>query len=338
MLRKLEEDVGAEAINAIRQSVNPLQRAEDIARSTTAQAANEAIMDELAKATGPARQLYPERVGAQMRAGAFSRREAFENEADRLYTKAYSLPGGTDKILEPPSLVADAKRLLKEQPAAATSQPSAIVGPRGQPITSGQTTEEVMTPFLPEGIKPMLDKLAQLNRPKFSLQDLVKMRTEVRNGIKRGEAVPGVSTHYLGEIEETLTKAINEGTGQLPTTELRDAWKHANDYYAQNVQPFKEKNVAKLFKDRETGAFVQDEDLVRNIGPTEYQSYKSFFGPQSQEFTALKRALVDNLLPGEELINAKQFLGNLRGFIQKNRSVAEDILGPETTRRLQAIG
>src|SRR6185436_18876580 len=104
------------------------------------------------------------------------------------------------------------------------------------------------------------------------------------------------------------------------------------------VQPFKEKNVAKLFKDRETGAFVQDEDLVRNIGPTEYQSYKSFFGPQSQEFTALKRALVDNLLPGDELINAKQFLGNLRGFIQKNRSVAEDILGPETTRRLQAIG
>jgi hypothetical protein len=147
-----------------------------------------------------------------------------------------------------------------------------------------------------------------------------------------------VKDHYLGEIEDLLTKSINEGTAALPTGDLKAAWETANKFYAEGAPKFKDKNIAKLFRDNETGAFVQDEDIIRNIGPSEYQSYKQFFGENSKEFTTLKRALVDQLLPGEEIINAKQFLGNLRGFIQKNRSVAEDILGPETTKRLQLIG
>jgi len=340
MLRKLEEDVGEEAINAIRQNVQPLQRAEEMARSNTALAANEAIMDELAQAAGPARQLYPERVGAQMRAGAFGKRMAFENESQRLYGQAYELPGGTTKIIEPPNLASDARKLLGEQPSAdvTTMVPTGRVGPSGQPIVSAATQRVPLNEFVPEGIMPILKRLSSLNRAKFSLQDLVKMRTTVRNNIKQGEAVAGVDTHYLGEIEDLLTKSINEGTQALPTGELRDAWKKANDFYAKNVAQFKEKNVSKLFRDNQTGAFVQDEDLVRNIGPTEYKAYKDFFGATSPEFGSLKRALVDSLLPGDELINAKQFLSNLRGFTQKNRSVAEDILGPQTTRNLQAIG
>lgn len=338
MLRKLEEEVGEDAITAVRQSMQPLQRAEDMARSNAIQASHQALMDDLAKATGPARQLYPQQVGASMRAGAASRRMAFETEADRLYNKAYSLPGGTQKVLEPPSLVSDAQRLLREQPSAATAKPSAIVGPTGQPLISTQAGEEALTAFYPEGIKPMLESLASLDRPKFALQDLVKMRTEVRNGIKRGEAVPGVSTHYLGEVEKTLTKAIDEGTARLPNQELRNAWKEANDFYAKNVGQFKDKNVAKFFKDEQTGAFVQDEDLVRNIGPSEYAAYKKFFGESSPEFTSLKRALIDGLVPKEGVIEAKSFLRNLDNFLEKNTSVAQDILGPQIEGRLRGIG
>lgn len=343
MLRKLEEDVGEEAINAVRQNLHPLQQAEEMARSNTALAANDAIMDEFAKAVGPARQLYPHTVGAKMRAGAFSRREAFETESGRLYDEVYRLPGGTDKIIEPPNLVSDAKKLLKEQPApeVTTATPTGLVNPQGQPIVSVQTEREVLREFVPEGIVPMLTQLSQLGRgqAKFSLQDLVKMRTEVRNSIKRGESVPGVNTHYLGEIEGLLTKSINEGTAALPTPELRDAWMKANNFYAQNVGKFKDKDVARLFRDNETGAFVQNEDLVRNIGPTEYKTFKEFFGPTSPEFTALKRSLVDTILPNEgELINAKNFLGKLYDFTHgKNLAVAEDILGPETTKRLERI-
>lgn len=340
MLKKLEEDVGDEAIGAIRQNVNPVVRAEETARNTTAQAFNEAILEDLAAATGPERQLYPERVGAKLRAGTFGRRQGFESESERLYGAAYALEGGKEKIIEPPNLVGDAKKLLKEQPTPeiTTTQPSAIVGPTGQPLMVDVTGKEVLKEFVPEGIMPMLNRLSTLDRAKFSLQDLVKMRTEVRNSIKQGEAIPGVNTHYLGEIEDTLTKSINEGLDSLPTSDLKDAWKAANDFYAKNVQGFKDKNIARLFRDKETGAFVQDEDLVRNIGPSEYQSYKQFFGENSPEFGTLKRAIVDQLLPGEELINAKQFLSNLKGFIQKNRSVADDILGPEMGRRLQQIG
>lgn len=342
MLRKLEEDVGEEAINAVRQNVHPLQQAEEMAKNEAAMAANDAILDELGKVVGPARELYGNRLGAKMRAGAFARREAFETESSQLYEEAYKLPGGTDKVLEPPNLAKDAKKLLKEQPAPeiTTEKPTGLVGPRGEPLMSRQTEREVLREFVPEGIMPMLNRLSSLDRAKFSLQDLVKMRTEVRNSIKQGEAVPGVNTHYLGEIEDLLTKSINEGAETLPTTELRDAWKKANDFYATNVGKFKDKQVAKLFRDNETGAFVQNEDLVKNIGASEYQSYKQFFGENSPEFASLKRSIMDDLLPGEELIDAKKFLGNLRGFINSKdtKEIADDILVPEVRKRLQAIG
>lgn len=344
MLRTLEEDVGAEAINTIQQNLHPLQRAEDIARSGAAQQANDALLNELEKAAGPARNLLPEQVGSQLRAAAFSKRAAFESESSRLYGEAYALPGGTDRILTPPNLAADAKKLLAEQPAVekTVTQPTGLVGPSGQPLMNAVTKTEAMNAFVPEGIKPMLQELSQTGGGRMSLRDLVKARTEVRNSIKRGEAIPGVDTHYLGETEDLLTKAIGEATDQLPTPELKNAWQKANDFYRDNVQQFKDKNIAGLFKDKQTGAFIQDEALVKGITSSEYQGYKKFFGENSPEFGTLKRHIIDGLVPGEgdKLIDPKEFLSRLYAFTdpRKNKAIANDILGPQTVRNLEQIG
>ena len=299
MLTKLEEDVGEEAIGAIRQNVNPVVRAEETARSTTAQAANDAIMEDLAQATGPARQLYPEKVGAKLRAGAFGRREAFETQSQELYQKAYSLEGGKDKLLEPPNLVSDAKKLINEQPAPeiTTTQPMSIVGPSGEPILMDVTDRKLLKEFVPEGIMPMLDRLSSLDRAKFSLQDLVKMRTEVRNSIKRGEAIPGVNTHYLGEIEGTLTKSINESLDALPTSELKDAWKLANDTYAKGVQPFKDKNIARLFPTRKPAHSCRMKILFATLARVSTRAISSSSGRSQTSFPPSNAALWINCFP-----------------------------------------
>ncbi len=350
MLRTLEEDVGEEAINTIRQSLHPLQRAQDIARNSAAKESHDALLNELEKAAGPARDLLPEQVGAKLRSGFVARRDVFDEKVGELYDEVYALPGGTERVLTPPNLARDAKKLLAEQPGVkkTTEVPviglkgQPVVGPTGQPLMSSKTGEEVLTPFLPEGVSPMLKSLAGTEGGEFSLRDLVKARTEVRNSIKKGEAIAGVDTHYLGETEDILTKAIDEATSQLPTPELRNAWQKANNFYRDNVGQFKEKNISRLARDKQTGAFVQDEDLVRNIGPSEYADYKKFFGANSDEFKALKRNIVDALIPnsGEgALIDPKEFLSRLYAFTdpRKNRAIAMDILGPQTTKNLEHI-
>jgi hypothetical protein len=352
MLRRLEEDIGEDAIAALRTQIEPIQNAERIARDKTAQAAETAVMSEVASATGPTRQIYPEKVGQNIRVRVAGDRDKFLKEAGRRYEEVYALEGGTDKILEPPNLVTKAKELLKEQPSPeiTTTKPSAIVGPTGSPIMVTTKGTPIQREFVPEGVMPILESLAKMDRAKFSLRDLVKMRTEVRNGIARGKAIPGVDTHYLGEIEDALTGAIEESTAALPTSALKDAWQGANKFYregdvgfAKGVKAFDDRNIARLFKEREMAGFVQDEDIIRNIGPSEYQSFKQFLGADSPEFGNLKRAILDDLLINSQLSNSERLDGaalarNIDKFVRKNRSVAEDILAPEQIARLDHLG
>lgn len=345
MLRALEEDVGENAIAAIKVKVDPIRRAELAARNESVMASEAAVMDEIASATGPIRQLYPEKVGQSIRTKVFSEREKFQSLSSAEYDALYQLPGGTDKLLEPPNLVARAKQLLKEQPSpeTITEKPSATVGPSGDPLVRTTKNREVLREFVPTDAVRKLESLASLDRAKFSLRDLVRMRTEVRNDIAKGEAVPGVSTHYLGEIDKSLTEAIEESTAALPDGQLKAAWEAANKNYREGVTRFKDRNISRLFKDMESGGFVQDEDIVRNIGSTEYESFKKFLGADSPEFGNLKRGILDQILessrvPSSNLIDGKSLQSNLYKFTTKNRAVAEDILGPKRLNNLKQLG
>lgn len=340
MLQRLEEDIGEDAIAAIRSKVDPIRRAETVARDAAAFETNQQIVEELAQAAGPIRQLYPEKVGGAIRAKVFAERDAWKSKMDQAYEALYQMPGGTTPILEPPNLVASAKKLLSEQPAPeiTSTTPSAILGPSGQPIMVTTTGKEMLREFVPTDAVKKLQTLADLTNAKFSLRDLVKMRTEVRNDIARGEALPGVTTHYLGEIEKTLTEAIEQGAGALPDKSLRDAWVATNKEYREGVTRFKDRNVARLFKDMESGGFVQDEDIVRNIGPTEYASFKNFLGAASPEFRNLQRSILDTLVGPDQVVDGKQLVLGLDAFVRKNRAIADDILGPDRVANLKILG
>jgi len=345
MLNKLEEDVGDEAISAIRQKVDPIVRAEQTARSEAETKANFQVMRELGSAAGAVRQLQPEKVGEAIRTSAFAKRNAFKSEADKLYASAYEQSGGTDKILEPTKLAEEAKKLLADQPAplVTTTTPTGVLGPGGEPLMATTTEAKLQREFVnPEVVKD-LQALVDLDTAKFSLRDLVRMRSHVSDQIAQGEAIPGVETHYLGKIRNLLTGAIEESTAALPDQSLKTAWETANAFYKNGVKPFEDRNIARLFKDIESGAFVQDEDIVKRIGPTEYESFKKFLGEGSPEFGALKRAILDTVvesarLPGREVLDGARLVSNINNLVVNNRTVAEDILGSQRIAKLSDLG
>jgi hypothetical protein len=304
-----DEAVGEQAIATIRTRLAPRQADLTTAQLATQTQINEEILNTLAKQTGPVRQLHAERVGGPIRTRAFAERKAFTDEADRRYTALYDLPGGRERILKAPGLADNAKQLLAELPP-----------------------EKVQAGFVPTGIAGRLQTLADTAEDAFSLRDLVGMRTEVANMIAEGQAIPGKKTHYLNEMRKILTEAINEAADSAPTPQLKTAWKDANDFYAKGAPRFEEGNIARLFRDIESRAFVKDEDIVKGIGPSEYASFKKFLGEASPEFMSLKRALADEVyqsatLPGSELVEGQAFARSLHNFYEKNRSVAEDIFG-----------
>lgn len=329
-----EEQVGNRAIAAIRSKVDPMQRAEEIAKSDVNKAANQAILDELGSATTAERQLYPERVGQSIRAKAIELRDKFQGQSKVLYDEAYSLPGGADRVLAAPSLPNKAKSLLDSLPSkeVITEEASPILGARGEPITHTVSGREVLKEFVPPNVIGKLQTLAGLKEQKFSLKDLVQMRSDVANDIAQGEAVPGVQTHYLNKIRDTLTQAIEEAADSLPNGNLKTSWQKANSFYRENVGKFHEGPVARLFKDIQSSGFIRDEDIIRNIGSTEYGVFKKFLGAGSPEFKQMQRAIVDGLLqgatlPGEQLVSGKAFIKELSEFYKKNRAVADDIFG-----------
>lgn len=337
LARMNEEGVGEEATTAIQANVQPQQQAVEAAAGTAQQAATAEVMDLTAKLTKTGRELHPEKVGAGIRTKALAEREAFQAESQKLYGEAYALPGGADRTLTPANLPKDAQKLIDELPSKTviTEEPTGVTGPGGKPITKSVEGREVLKEFIPPGVLGKLESLAGLEDQQFSLQDLVRMRTEVSNDIARGEAVPGVQTHFLNRIRDTITKSIEEATTALPDGQLKAAWQKANSYYRDTVTKFHEPTIARLFKDIESRGFVQNEDVVRNIGPTEYASYKKFLGESSPEFQALKRSIADTVIEAATplsggVIDGAALISQLKNMKDKNRTVFDDIFGPKT--------
>lgn len=354
MLKVLEEDVGEGAVAALLSKIEPVQSAELAARNSAVRQANEAAMDEFAQATGPVRQMYPNAVGGAIRTRAVSDLDQFMAEAGRRYEHTYSLPGGRDKILDATQLGDEAKDLLDKFPSVehSVTSPTGLVGPSGQPITTTARGTMLQPEFVPPGVKPIVERLSKLQNlkdPTLSLEDLVQMRTEVSDEMKRGTALANVSTKYLTDVHEMLTRTIERETGKLPGGELKAAWEDANRFYregdpgfAKGRGAFEERNIGRLFKTRDSGGFVADEAVVRNINDEEYKSFKQFLGPQSKEFVALKRGMMDELIerskpPGSDLFDADLLRSKLDDFLKNKRTIAEDILGPDRLKRLNGL-
>lgn len=336
------EAVGEQSVQAIRSKLTPVQQALESARGSVIKEANDTILKELESATVAERQIYPEKVGASIREAVFSKRESFRNQSRQNYEEALSLPGGRDRVFETPSLADKAKKLISELPQKTERAEEIAYDAYGNPITATREGKTPSKEFVPESVVGKLRELASNPDEQRSLSDLIAMRSEVDNEIAAGEALPGRQTKYLSSIREAITGAIDEATSSGPP-ELKSAFEKANAYYKANVGQFKDKYVARLFREIDQGGgFVNDEDIIRNIGPTEYASFKKVLGESSPQFQQLRRAIVDELynssiLPGEEVVSGKAFQKNLANFYKKNRSIAEDILGPRGVN-LQRMG
>lgn len=305
-----------------------------------------AIRESIAKATKAVPELYPEQVGASIKSSAKARYDAFQTQAAQLYDAAYAMPGGTDRILVPQDLAKGAKDILDTLASVEKTKTvqTGLLGPTGQPLTSTKTITEPLSALLPEGVEKLLHELASAKGGKVSLSDLVQARTGVANKIaKETGGLPTVKVRELERIRDLLTDTIEKTAAAAPDPRLKQAWEAANDFYRKGAPQFHEGPIARLFKGIDEPGFVPDENIVRNIDNTQYQSLRKFFGPASAEITSLKRAIADDLVesaiaPGMQVLDGKTFARNLTNLYKDHRAIAEDIFGPKTSGPLGGPG
>lgn len=355
MLRLLEEDVGEGAIAGLLTKIDPIKGAEVAAKNQAIKAANDAVLEEVAQSTGPMRELHKEKVIGSIRTRAAADRDAFRAESDNRYSQAYAITGGTEKILGVKQLGQQADEMRKKLPAVehTVTEPTGLVTASGQPILTTGQVETQMRALIPGEVRSVLDQLAALKGmkdPTMSLRDLVRMRTNVSDRIAEATALVDVDTKDLIGVRNLLTKTIEDETGKLPGGALKSAWERANKFYregdagfAKGRSAFEDQTVARLFRPRESGGFVADEDMFKQIDSAEYAALKNFLGPRSPEFQSLQRAMVDDLLvhsqrQGSDILDGQKLGARLEGFLADRRSIAEDILGEDKVRRLQGIG
>lgn len=333
------QEVGEEAIGALRQELNALKGSVSQAQANALDEAEREIMDEIAIATKPGRRIHTSTVGKVVRAAAEVGRGKFQQKADELYDKALSLPGGRDRILVAPDLSTEAKRLMSELP------PRQVTRTTAEGVE--ETVMEPMSEFIPAGVLPKLKALADLDpNQQFSLRDLIRMRTEVDNAIKGVEAIPGTKTHELDNIRDLLTDTMNKAADTAPTPQLKTAWKKANDFYAENVGKFKQKDIAPLFRDVEKAGFIDDSKIVENVitgGPERYKRFRDFLGKDSQVFKILKRGIADDLFlssmkEGATKVDGETFIKKLVEMKKWNPEVFNDMFPASTSVALESLG
>lgn len=333
-----DEAIGKEAIQTIQSELEPLKEAERTAKKQASQAAEGAIRLQTAAATSPAEAPPLDELGKIVRGKVTGLRDAAKTEADRLYGVVKSLPGGTGKVLGADDIADEAADMLRRLPTVekTTQVPTGVVGPSGAPILRNQRGEELLKEFVPPNILARLRNLSELKGKDaaFSLGDLQQMRREVYDDIARSEGVPGLGTHYLSEIGDMLTTAIERETLKVGGGPLKNALKAANKHYKEKVIPFNRSGVTELFRRSDEAGFVFDFDVVNRVmtNPGRFQVLKETLGETSPEFSQVKRAVADDILRRSSLdgktLNAKALFDNLKHFQDKYSPISKDVFGP----------
>ena len=314
-----DEAVGLEMAEGIRRQVDPAVEGVESARRGVVEESTTKIMKDLDAITTRGGDLSPGQVGADIRQAAEAKRQAFREQSNELYEQAFSLPGGRDRVFAPKSLETEAQKILDSMPG--------FEGEAGREVTR----------LTPSNVVPTLEELKRFGQEGVvSLEDLKNIRTQVSNMIAEGEAIPGVQTMQLTKIRNLITDTMEEMTESLPDTRLKNAWKKANEHYAENIGQFEQPHIRNFFKDLDQPGFLEDEQIVLRVFDKEspLKRMKEFFGADSTEFLKLKRTVANrmfnrSLLPGEDLIDGKAFAKDLEKLRRMNRPVYDEIFGKE---------
>lgn len=333
-----DEVVGHEAIQTIQGNIEPLKQAERTAKKDAAQTAEGAIRLQTAAATSPAEAPPLDELGKIVRTRVTALRDSAKGESDKLYGVVKSLPGGTGKVLGADDIADEAADMLKRLPSVekTTQVPAGVLGPGGQQILRTQRGEELLKEFVPPNILARLRNLSELKGKDavFSLSDLQQMRREVYDDIARSEGVPGLGTHYLADIGDMLTNAIERETAKVGGGPLKSALQAANKHYREKVIPFNRTGITDLFRRSDEAGFVFDFDVVNRVmtNPGRFQVLKETLGETSGEFGQVKRAIADDILRRSSVdgqtLNAKALFSNLKHFQDNYGPIAKDVFGP----------
>lgn len=312
-----EETVGEAAGVALQRQAAPEAAAVTSAAEAVGKAGQREIESSVARVTKGAPELYPNRTGAAIRTRVEADRAAFEAASANEYNALFARPGGSDRILISPSLQGRAQGLLDDLAAYKT--------PAG--------TTERFSELLPTDVERILNRLAEAGKGEMSLRDLVGARTGLSNKIaKEVGGLPGVKVRELERIRALLTDTIEEAATSSPDSGLKAAWKTANVNYAKGAVRYDNPSIKRLFKAVDERGFVPDEDIIKNVSPSEYEAFKAFLGDGSPEFTALKRSIADDIMlsatpPGGQFIDGRQLAAQLDKLYKNKRSIADDIFG-----------
>lgn len=313
-----DEVVGEAAIRTLRTTgTEPLESGVESARRQLQTGAAAELGGIVSASTMPQRQLYKTTLGKEVRDSVTQLRDAAKAEADRLYGVVRSTPGGTGQVFPTAGLSTDAQAILKSLPTGRRNVP--------------------MKDFVPEDIINRLKSLVALKGKNLSLSDLQNMRRDTLDAIPRMEGVPGRGAHYLSEIADSITKAIDSGVASMPGGALKTALEAANKHYREKVVPFNRLGLTELFRRADEVGFVPDSEIVSKIfsggrAIENYRLLRETLGGASQQVKKLNRAIADDILersryPGDEFVDPAKFLRNLGSFQQEYREISDEVFG-----------
>ncbi len=243
-----------------------------------------------------------EGAGQQTRAGLERARQEFKDEAKRLYDAARSAPGGKDAIVNVSPVRDQVARIREALPPTTEGGPS--------------------TRFTPQGLSRFLigvDDIAE----NVTIEQARQMRSLIMDAIDDKTLMPGVPERYLNQLNQAISRSIDDSVARAGTPELRQALSDANRYYAQNVDRFSRKGVAETYRDPIQSGYVEDNKLVERLlsgrgNPGVIRETRDLMGADSPEWAATRRNAVEQILDtGRDQMRQGRKVVNVDGLVDR---------------------
>jgi len=347
-----DDALGRAAFMELRKQLDDAARGlGEVQRSVVDQATRE-ISSTISQLSTPQRNLMDAKLGSTIRGRVTHLRDEAKKQSKQLYAAAEAMEGGTGKVLSVGRIADEADDILRNLPTSRriVKSEALMYDQYGNPFVRSTAAEEsrVLTDFVPDSIVGRLKQLKELQGQRMSLSELQQMRTDVYDYIAKGEAVPGLGTHYLSDIGDLLTRTIKQGIDDIPNPSLKAAWTRANEHYKTEVLKFKRRGVAELFIDDITPGHIGDSSVAaryleggRGIQADRLRVMREILGPDSDEYRMLKGHIADNLIAPtganpENLIDGQQAVNLLSLMKHENPEVYLEVFGASGDRLIQA--
>jgi len=337
------EEIGARMEHALEPQIAPAEAAVRAGIKELQQAGTARVGNIVTALTTPARQLYREATGKEVRDKVLALQKTEMKKASQLYAQSDAL-GAKDKIVDGTDLQNRFRDILKQLPSAEVTKeaPTGLVDVFGRPTTQRVTAKQTLENWPPSKLLARLREITAMKDPKFSISDLKQMRADIYDDLARGQGVPDLGAHYLSQMGNAITASMKEAVDKMPNDALKKSLLAADKHWKERVVPFDRPGITELFRREGEAGFVPNDEVISRIFTTakspavsiqNWNLMKETLGAASPEFTKIKRALADHIIegsrfPGDQFIDPEALSSTLSGLQRNYRSIAEEVFGP----------